>query len=172
MYFGNQPVPDNLLAQLRHFPELQSLNLGDCRVTGGQLKYLAGLNRLASLVLSGTAVDDDGLEKYQSAGVDRVAEPPRYGNLGRRAGPRRRASQSQGAGPQEDASDRRGREKLKPLTAMKWLLLAETSLSDAGLDDLASLKSLGRLTINKTEVTKDGIAKLKRAIPGLTVDSD
>ncbi len=172
MYFGNQPVPDDLLAQLRHFPELQSLNLGDCRVTGGQLRYLAGLNRLASLVLSGTAVDDDGLEKISllesieslylrdtaisDAGLDHVAELRNLKVLDLR---KTRVTDA-------------GVKKLKPLTAMKWLLLAETSLSDAGLDDLASLKSLGRLTINKTEVTKDGIAKLKRAIPGLTVDSD
>ena len=64
--------------------------MGDCRLTGGQLKYLAGLNRLASLVLSNTAVDNDGLEKISllesieslnlrdtaisDAGLDHIAE--------------------------------------------------------------------------------------------------
>ena len=167
MYLGNQPVPDNLLARVAHFPELQSLNLGDCRVTGGQLKYLAGLNRLASLVLSGTAVDDNSLEKISllesieslnlrdtaisDAGLDHVAELRNLKVLDLR---KTRVTDA-------------GVKKLKPLTAMKWLLLAETSLSDAGLDDLASLKSLGRLTINKNRGDEGRNCETQTGDPGV-----
>jgi hypothetical protein len=51
-------------------------------------------------------------------------------------------------------------------------LLADTSITDAGLDQLAPLTELGRLTLNKTNVTQVGITKLKSSIPRLAIDFD
>jgi uncharacterized membrane protein YtjA (UPF0391 family) len=89
--FGDKPVDDELLAELCHFTDLQSLNVGDCKVTGSQLRYLSGLTKMASLVLSNTSVDDKGLanlgplEAIESlnlrdtaisdAGLDYIGEP-------------------------------------------------------------------------------------------------
>jgi hypothetical protein len=172
MSFGDENIPDDLLAQLRHFPELQSLNLGDCKITGGQLKYLAGLNRMASLVLSHTAVDDSGLENIslleaiESLNLRNTAISD--AGLGHIAELRNLKVLDLSKTKVTDA----GIKKLRPLRDLKWLLLAETALTDAGLDQLASLGSLGRLTINQTDVTKEGIARLKGAIPRLAVDCD
>jgi hypothetical protein len=171
--FCGQPVDDDLLAQLRHLPALQSLNASDCKITGGQLKYLAGLNQMASLVLSNTAIDDKGLENISllesieslilcdtaisDAGLDHVAELRNLKIL--------------------DLSKTKvtdaGIKKLLPLASLEHLLLAETSLTDAGLDQLASLPKLRRLTIYKTNVTQAGTARLKQAMPRLTkIDFD
>ena len=172
--FGEKKVPDECLEQLAFFPELQSLNVGDCRISSDQLKYLAAarLGKLASLVLSHTAIDDKGLKHLRplralesltlretaisDAGLDPVAALAELKVL--------------------DLSKTKvtdaGVKKLQQLDNLKWLLLAETALTDAGLDDLAPLTNLGRLTINKTNVTPEGIKRLKQAIPRLAVDFD
>jgi len=53
--------------------------------------------------------------------------------------------------------------KLLPLADLNWLLLSETAITDAGLRELAGLKNLHRLTVNKTKVTPEGVAKLEEA---------
>ncbi len=53
---------------------------------------------------------------------------------------------------------------------LNWLLLSDTEITDAGLEHLAGMKSLSRLTINGTKVTPKGIDRLKKALPRLTVD--
>jgi len=170
--FGNKPIDDSLLAELDCFTDLQSLNVGDCKITGVQLKYFAGLKKMASLVLSDTAVDDRGLENLRAleaieslnlrdtaisdAGLDSIAALRNLKVLDL---------------SKTEVTDA-GIKKLLPLGDLKWLLLAETSLTDHGLDQLAPLVHLGRLTLNKTHVTAAGMAKLKRSIPGLAIDFD
>jgi hypothetical protein len=49
------------------------------------------------------------------------------------------------------------------------LSLWNTQVSDAGLKHLKGLSRLRYLNLNGTLVTEEGIADLRRAIPGLTV---
>jgi hypothetical protein len=164
------PVDKEVLDQMANFPDLQSLNAADCRLTGEQLKYLAPLTKMASLVLSGTSVDDAGLANLQpltgieslhlkdtavtDAGLDHVAALTNLKVL--------------------DLSKTKitdaGVKKLQPLANLKWLLMSDTAITDAGLQELAAMQNLGRLTITETKVTPEGVAKLKQANGKLSID--
>ena len=52
---------------------------------------------------------------------------------------------------------------------LKWLILDNTDVSDAGLVFLYRLRKLRRLYVRGSRVTSAGIEKLKRALPDVEV---
>ena len=56
------------------------------------------------------------------------------------------------------------------MTRLRKLLLAATSVSDAALMHLTSLAQLDELNLHNTQVTDEGVKKLKQALPKLRVD--
>jgi Leucine Rich repeat len=62
-----------------------------------------------------------------------------------------------------------GLEQLKDLGNLEYLNLYGTAVTDAGLKHLEGLKNLKKLYVWQTKVTDEGIAKLKQALPGVTV---
>ena len=107
----------------------------------------ARLTNLQTLHLSDTKVSDRGLGRYC---------PPH---------------QPQDSESLENQGDGRGNEEAAcRWPTSNWLLLSDTAITDAGLDTLAGMKQLHRLTINKTKVTPAAIERLKKAIPSYQVD--
>lgn len=62
-----------------------------------------------------------------------------------------------------------GLSQLKNLPYLEYLNLIGTKVSDAGLQSLVGIKSLKNVYVWKSAVTKEGIAKLKKARPDLVV---
>jgi hypothetical protein len=61
-----------------------------------------------------------------------------------------------------------GDELMKPLaklTTLKELVLFESEVTDAGLMELAALKNLTSLSLQRTRVTAKGVAALQKALP-------
>ena len=59
---GSGQVTDEVLERLSRLEQVEELDLGNSRaITGAGLRHLARLPRLRSLLLSGTAVDDDAM---------------------------------------------------------------------------------------------------------------
>ena len=58
---------------------------------------------------------------------------------------------------------------LKDLGNLEYLNLYGTAVTDAGLEHLNGLKNLKKLYLWQSQVTDDGAAKLKEALPGVTV---
>ena len=54
---------------------------------------------------------------------------------------------------------------LGSLTEIRWLVLQDTSVTDAGLQQLSGLKKLERLDLDGSPVTDAGIARLQLALP-------
>ena len=64
-----------------------------------------------------------------------------------------------------------GLRNLQGLTGVRHLLLSGARITDRGLQQLAPMTELKRLTLEDTATTADGIAALRRVIPGLGVDT-
>ena len=52
------------------------------------------------------------------------------------------------------------------------MYLDSTRVSDTGLESVSSISTLKTLDVRGTNVTKAGIEKLQKAIPGLEIESD
>lgn len=61
--------------------------------------------------------------------------------------------------------------KLKDMKYLEYINLFDTRVTDAGIKELAKLKSLKKVYVWQTKVTRSGIEMLKKAIPGVEVDS-
>ncbi len=161
------PSTVRLIPALRR---VSSLNLGASKITDEQLEFLSGLPILASLVLSDTSVGDAGLEHLSAlpnlevihlretqvtdAGLNEIAKIQTLKILDLSG------SQVTDAGMVE----------LVPLENLSWLLLEDLDITDAGLKPLHAVKSLRQLTLFQTRVSAEGVTRIRKAIPGLTVD--
>ena len=63
-----------------------------------------------------------------------------------------------------------GLANLAGLSNLTYLNLYATGVTDDGLEHLAGLEKLKNLYLWQTKVTDEGVAKLKKALPNLTVD--
>jgi hypothetical protein len=59
--------------------------------------------------------------------------------------------------------------RLCELSELKWLVLDNTELSDAGLLSLSKLTKLRRLYVRGTRVTSVGIQRLQRVLPDVEI---
>ena len=67
-----------------------------------------------------------------------------------------------------DISDA-GLDHLKRLTGLRELMLIDTQISDASLTSLKGMTSLKRLWLGGTQISSDGILELQQAIPGAII---
>ena len=64
-----------------------------------------------------------------------------------------------------------GLKEVAKLQKLEWLRLDETKITDVGLKELAKLQKLAELYLNGVrEVTKAGVAELKKALPNCGID--
>ena len=123
-------------------------HLTDGKVTD---KFLAPLKNLKSIVhlnLRGTEISDDGLKQLSGLiTLERLhLENTKIGD--------------------------KGLEQLKGLSNLKYLNVYGTQVSDAGVDSIVALKNLKKLYIWQSKVTIDGVRKLKKSAPKLSVIPD
>ena len=59
---------------------------------------------------------------------------------------------------------------LTPLTKLFYLNLTSTNVSDKGLNELGSLKSLQKIFVFGTACTSDGVAQTKKKLPECEID--
>jgi hypothetical protein len=58
------------------------------------------------------------------------------------------------------------------LTELDWLAISGSRITDKGLEDIAGLNHLGRLDIEGCKVSKEGVNRLRRALPHTNIFSD
>ena len=58
---------------------------------------------------------------------------------------------------------------LAPLAKLQSLSLADTPVTDAGLEQLHGLKELKELDLSFTQTSEEGQAKLQKALPELKI---
>jgi Leucine-rich repeat (LRR) protein len=164
-------VDDELMMQVASLYRLTALNAARSKVTDDQLRCLDNLTHLAGLNLMGTAITDAGLahlhalenlESLQLAST-RISDRglPAIANLHNLKSLDLTATQLTDTGLKQ----------LTSLANLQVLILADTQVSDAGLRELAAMKNLRRVVLgNKTKVTRPGVVRLRKAIPGLVIE--
>ncbi len=58
---------------------------------------------------------------------------------------------------------------LKELKQLQNLDLSQTQVTDAGLEDLATIKGLTVLRLSRTKVTAAGVGELQKALPNCKI---
>jgi internalin A len=133
------------LATIGSFGELQVLDLINTQVTDGELSHLRELTQLKVLRLNRTEVTDAGL--VHLSGLKNLTElelsRTKVGNAGMK--------------------------HLAGLPRLEELRLEATQVGDKGLEDLQNLPRLIRLMVINAQVTTQGEAKFKKALPRCSV---
>ncbi|HEY1602817.1 MAG TPA: hypothetical protein VGG64_24650 [Pirellulales bacterium] len=156
------PIAPGALAGLPGLQRLQYLGLGGTEATDRDLRYVAAIPRLRSLVVRCTLITDTGLEALASnTSIERItlcftlADDAGMRSLGRL-----------GNLTDIDLSETRvgdaGLAELAGLTNVKWLNLSGTRITDAALATISKFTKLERLDLSCTEVTDPGLAQLSQ----------
>jgi hypothetical protein len=138
-------VDDAALVHLKSLKGLKELYLEQTRVVGPGLANLKELNALTLLSLNETRLTDAGLEGLQ--GLSSLEILKLRGTLVRGEGIKH----------------------LRGLTSLHALVLEGTQVTDTELQNLHGMKGLKQVALAGSKVTKEGIDKLKAALPGIQV---
>jgi hypothetical protein len=170
--FSNCAKPtDEILKEITKLRRLSTVNFLNVEINDDQLAYLKDMNHLSNLLINGAPITDAGLNHLESLsalqtlhacytkitdeGMENIAKVPTLTILNISG---------------DDITDK-GIKQIAQMPELNWLLIQGTKVTDEGLAELASLKKLGRLTISKDmKITQEGIQKLKKSLPKLTVD--
>ena len=138
------------LKVLGEFPHLAFVNMEQSNVTGDDLAYIEHLRNVKSFGLGGSNATNVALEhvcrmpQVESITVDLF---------------------NRGASKVTD----KGLVPLAQLKKLSSLALNGGYISDAGLVHLEPLTTLKQLTLYDTQVTKDGIARLRKSLPACQI---
>jgi hypothetical protein len=134
-------VGDDGVAHLRSARKLQTLDLGDTRVTDAGLAHIKSLVTLQSLTLTRTRITDEGLKH-----LERLTEL--------------RWLYLEGT----EITDQ-GLAHLVGLKKLVTIHLEGTKVTDKGIAHLKCLPEIHRIDLSRTGVTDRGIAALQKAFP-------
>jgi len=163
---GDAPklLRDGDLVALNAFESLMFINLGDNpSITDAGLQHLAGLNSLRSLCLHRTSVTGPGIEHLPDSvrQLDLQFAPLDDGVIRHLKSLPNLSSLLIGNTAITDV----GLADLSTIRTLRRLVLDHTDITDAGLRHLESLTNLEGLDVLCTNVTGSGVARLEKAIP-------
>ncbi len=139
---SDTPANDEVLALVRYFPTVKSINCTNAgRVTGTGMAQLGGLHNLETLFLVNTGLDDRGLVNVRHLTSLKTL------HLGR-----------------THITDF-GLRALGPLANLQTLSLGNTAVTDQGLVQLRNLRKLSTIILRDTKTTPAGIQELHRMLP-------
>jgi hypothetical protein len=178
---SDTPVTNTGLKQLAALKRLKSLKLNNCKgVTDAGLVELAALKELKELVISRTKVTDAGLKDLAALkGLKELdlTDTAVTGDCLKELAPLRELETLYVSDVEDDTlralrkigriswlHRAQGAGGKRPLTSADVIALdlAGTSVTDAGLKELADLRNLHSLNLNNTEVTDKGLKELAR----------
>jgi len=133
-------ITDDVMRELRLFPDLETLSLAGTRVTDLGLDYLKGLEKLKVLNLNYSPITDKGLAFFRIARCKDTLEVLQIS-----------FTRVTDAGMADVAT----------LPKLKVLAVSHTRIGDQGLAEIAKLKDLNELYLDGTLVTRKGVDSLK-----------
>lgn len=187
---------DAILPLLKEIPEVEYLSISTRRFTNNHAVHLADLHNLRDLNLYRSNIGDEGLKhllglkkmrwipmgetKVTDAGLKIISGMTQLEYVGVRGDDVTDAglvhlkglTNLTGLYLGETKITDDGLKHLAPLTGLKEIYLHTTGITDAGLEHLANFKDLRYLYLSKTKTTEAGRARLKEALPDLTVYDD
>ena len=157
---------------LEGFPRLEFVSLQYEAITDEGLRHLCSKPGLGMLDLYGTSISDEGLQHLpQLAGLSIVTLPEQIGDAGL-AHLKGMKSLTTVYLPGCDRITIEGLRTLASLPSLFELQLTNTQLNDEDVLVLAGSTTLKKLHLRGTEVTQDGIDRLRQALPACWIDSD
>jgi hypothetical protein len=154
-----------VLPLLRQLPDLEEVSLRHKDLDNRALGHLTGLPKVTLLVVSQSAVGDDGLKV--------LATLPRLREFQAASTKITDAGMAQFDGlvgievlvlSDNEITDA-GLARLAKHKGFTGLFLHSTKVTDAGLDYLKGMSRLTKVGLSKTAVTDEGVAKLKTVLP-------
>ena len=155
-------INDDTLALVTEFENLERLTLWDTKITESGIQHLGKLKKLNQLELSDNQVTDKIVHTLaengqlhvlsQAATTDRIKRP---------SSPSQVTQLSFWFAPFTDAGLKHFRQ-FKNLTNID---LGRMKITDAAIQDLSEFKKLKFATLRETSITKEGFAKLRKALP-------
>jgi hypothetical protein len=164
------------LLDLRRFPNLRTLRLGDItqlqHFFGSDMAHLAALGRLRSLSLDGVYnVDDKWLSYLKGLSRLEVLTVPHPeitdAGVGHVSGLRNLKHLNLSHTSLSDA----GLQYLTQLERLERLELEDTKVTDRGLQHLTGLERLQVLNLGGTRVTAEGVKRLQQALPNCRIET-
>jgi hypothetical protein len=154
------------LARLKEMYEIRDLFIYESPVTDDALKHLAVLNDLEELSLVVTDITDAGLVHLQALQLRELTLNRNERITGRAVGHLRpiRTLKRLRMGLCPRVSDE-GISDIQELIGLEELELGQTAITDASIPYLSTLHNLRRVNIGQTNVTKEGAARLRKALP-------
>ena len=169
---SNRAFTDGEARHLADLPNLRDLNLFQSNIGDEGLKHLTGLKNLRWLPMGKTRVTNKGLQVI--SGMTQLEYVGVRGNdvtddgLVHLKGLTNLTGLFLGETKVTDA----GLKHLTPLTRLRELVLLDLPITDDGLEQLKGFKDLRDVYLHKTRTTEDGRARLKEAIPDVTIHTD
>jgi uncharacterized protein (TIGR03067 family) len=164
-------VTDHGLAHLGGLKRLRNLDLGGTGISDAGMGHLARLGGLRTLTLGGTKVSDTGLKELKGLRdlerLDLSGLPITDAGLAPLEGLEKLKNLTLVSTRVGDA----GLAHLKRLTGLQELALSFTDVGDEGLTHLKGLAHLRSLIVIRTRVTDAGAAELRKALPGLAINT-
>jgi hypothetical protein len=141
LYLADTAITDAGLKHLAGLEKLTTLSLERTDITDAGLQQLSGLKNLETLLLDGTNITDDGLAHLAVLGKLRHLY----------------LSNCKIGGP--------GVSHLKPLEKLESLSLSSNAVGNDAVKVIAAVPSLKHVELYETGFTREGIVKLRGALP-------
>ncbi len=165
-------LSDDAMPAVAALPALQELHMARSGVTDTGLAHFAGNKRLTALDLSGTKVTNAGLAHF--ADCRPLAYLYLRGTVVSDAGLKHLGGclglvhlDLSETGVTDD-----GLAHLAGCDRVRYANLSGTGVTDAALDQLQQYRDLTGLSVPRTKVTPQGVAKFHAAVPGCEIEHD
>ena len=155
-------INDDTLALVTEFENLERLTLWDTKITESGIQHLGKLKKLNQLELSDNQVTDKIVHTLAENGQLHVlSQAATTDRINRPSSPSQVTQLSFWFAPFTDAGLKHFRQ-FKNLTNID---LGRMKITDAAIQDLSEFKKLKFATLRETSITKEGFAKLRKALP-------
>jgi sugar lactone lactonase YvrE len=165
----SSPASDAGLLAISKLSSLKRLEIVHTNVTDAGVRYLAALTNLRQLHIHSKEATEAALpflakfsELYELDIYDQAASNETLSQV--RQLPKLRMLRLFG-GPFDDA----GVKHLSGMTTLEELTLNSGKVTDSSIENISSLKSLRAVNLSGTQITGEGKARLKRALPTLEI---
>lgn len=142
------------LRVLRHFPQLEALELVECQITDEGISLIRHSPHLKKLV-----IDDGGMTGLPGCEISNMGFRP-IGTL---------AQLEYLSTVGVDGVDDSSLEALDQLTNLKSLELYGTRVTDAGVESLLKMKRLEYLGLDRTAISEEAVARIRVVLPECTI---
>ncbi|MDC0934641.1 hypothetical protein OAS39_00030 [Pirellulales bacterium] len=172
LWIADSKISDESLEHIEKLSKITQLALADCDITDAALKHLAGLNTLETLGLTENLIDGDGLKflrgmthlrelcldenPLRDIGLSHIASMPNLEKLGLC----------------DSLITDEGIKHLVSLPSLVYLTILDCEgISDSSIEYFAEMQSLKNLELYGTKLTRDGIDRLRKAVPNCQIDA-